>query len=119
MNPFLRNLGILALVAVVIVVLNAETALATASILLRVAFFLVIAVVLYMFWRDVARHEISTWPDRQTRVFYAAVGLMIVDAGWWIVRSPNGRDALVSIAVAAICVFVGFTTWREQHKYSA
>jgi hypothetical protein len=117
MSPFLRNLGILALVALAIVVLNAETALATASILLKVAFFLVIAVVLYMFWRDVARHEIGTWPNRQTRVFYAAVGLLIVDAGWWIVRSPNGRDALISIVVAAVCGYVGFTTWREQRSY--
>jgi uncharacterized membrane protein YfcA len=118
MNPFLRNLGILALVAVVIVVLNAETALTTASILLKVAFFIVVAVVLYMFWRDIARHEIHTWADREVRVFYAAVGLLIVDAGWWIVRSPSGRDALISIVVAAICAFVGFSTWREQKRYS-
>jgi hypothetical protein len=118
MSPFWRNLGIIALVALAIVVLNAETALATASILLRVAFFLVIAVVLYMFWRDVGRHEIGTWGDRQQRVFYAAVALLIVDAGWWIVRSPQGRNALISIVVAAICVYVGFTTWREQKRYS-
>ncbi len=118
MSPFIRNLGILALVAVAIVVLNAETALATASILLKVAFFIVIAVVLYMFWRDVARHEIETWGDRQMRVFYAAVALLIVDAGWWIVRSPSGRNALISIVVAAICAYVGFSTWREQKRYS-
>ena len=118
MSPFLRNLGIIALVALVIVVLNAETALATASILLRVAFFLVIAVVLYLFWRDVARHEIGTWGTRKERVFYAAAGLLIVDAGWWIVRSPQGRSALISIVVAAICVYVGVTTWREQRRYS-
>jgi len=118
MSPFVRNLGILALIALVIVVLNQETALATASILLRIAFFIVIAIVLYMFWRDVARHEIHIWPDRQIRVFYAAVALLIVDAGWWIVRSPSGRDALVSIAVAVICGYVGFTTWREQRRYS-
>ncbi|HEV2592619.1 MAG TPA: hypothetical protein VGU02_12080 [Gaiellaceae bacterium] len=105
--------------ALAIVVLNAETALATASILLKVAFFLVIAVVLYMFWRDVARHEISTWPDRQMRVFYAAVALAILDAGWWIVRSPSGRNALISIVVAAICGYVGFTTWRAQRRYGA
>jgi uncharacterized membrane protein YfcA len=117
MNPFWRNLGILAAVAAVIVVLNAQTALATASILLKVAFFLVVAVVLYMFWRDVARHEIATWPDRKMRVFYAAFVLLVVDAGWWIVRSPQGRNALISIAVAAICGYVGFTTWREQKRY--
>ena len=118
MSPFWRNLGILALVALVIVVLDAETALVTASILLRVAFFIVVAIVLYMFWRDVARHEIATWPDRQMRVFYAALGLLIVDAGWWIVRSPSGRNALISIVVAAICGYVGYSTWRDQKRYS-
>ena len=118
MRNFWRNLGVLAIVALAIVLLNAETALTTASILLRVAFFIVVAVVLYMFWRDVARHEISSWPDRQMRVFYAAVALAIVDAGWWIVRSPQGRNALISIVVAAICAYVGFTTWREQRRYS-
>jgi hypothetical protein len=117
-NPFLRNLGILAAVALAIVLLDAETALVTASILLRFAFFIVVAVVLYLFWRDVARHEVATWPDRKTRVFYAAVALMIVDAGWWIVRSPQGRNALISIVVAVICVYVGYSTWREQKRYS-
>jgi hypothetical protein len=116
-SPFVRNLAILALVAGLIVLLNAETALATASLLLRVAFFIVIGVVLYLFWRDVARREIATWPQRETRVFYAACALLLVDAGWWIVDSPSGRDALVSIVVAAVCVYVGFRIWREQRRY--
>lgn len=98
--------------------LNAETALSTASLLLKVAFFLVVGVVLYMFWRDVARHEIGMWAERQMRVFYAAVGLLIVDAGWWIVRAPSGRNALISMVVAAIGAYVAFTTWREQKRYS-
>jgi amino acid transporter len=118
MNPFLRNLGILALVALVIVVLNAETALSTAAILLRVVFFIVIAVVVYFFWRDIARHEINTWGTRNVRVFYAAVALLIVDIGWWIWKSPSGRDALAGIVVAAICAFVGIRIWREQKRYN-
>jgi len=118
MNPFLRNLGILALIAVIIVVLNAETALVTASLLLRVAFFIVIAVVIYFFWRDVGRHEIATWSDRNTGVFYAACALLIVDIGWWIWSSPSGRDALAAIVVGAICAYVGVRTWREQRRYS-
>jgi len=118
MSPFLRNLGIIALVAVLIVVLNAETALVTASLLLRVAFFVVIAVVIYFFWRDVGRHEISTWSDRNARVFYAACALLVVDIGWWIWSSPSGRDALAAIAVAAICAYVGVRIWREQRRYS-
>jgi ABC-type nickel/cobalt efflux system permease component RcnA len=116
MTPFVRNLGILALVAAAIVLLNQETALVTAATLLRFAFFIVIGVVAYFFWRDIGRREIETWPARSSRVFYAAVGLFVVDVGWWIVVGVVGRDVLAALVVAAICVYVCFTTWREQRS---
>ena len=68
MTPFIRNLGILAVVALAIVLLNQETALVTAAILLRFAFFIVIGVVAYFYWRDFGRREIETWPARASRV---------------------------------------------------
>ena len=114
--PFWRNLGILALIALAIVVLNLETSLATASVLLRVAFFIVIGVVAYFFWRDIGRREIETWPARSSRVFYAAVALFVVDVGWWVVIGITGRDVFAAIVVGAICAYVGVTTWREQHS---
>ncbi len=114
MNPFVRNLGIIAVFALVIVLLNQEAAIATASELIRVAFFIVIGVVAYFFWRDIGRREIETWPSRSAGVFYAAVGLLVVDIGWYMVVGVTGRDALAFFVVAAICVYVGFRTWREQ-----
>jgi hypothetical protein len=116
MSPFVRNLGILALVALAIVLLNQETALVTAATLLRFAFFIVIGVVAYFFWRDIGRREIDTWPARSSRVFYAAVGLLVVDVGWWVVIGVVGRDVLAALVVAVICVYVGVTTWREQRS---
>jgi amino acid transporter len=116
-SPFIRNLAILAVIALLIVVLNAETALATANVLLSVVFAIVIAVVIYFFWRDFGRREIETWPDRQRRVFYAACVLLIVDIGWWLWSSPSGRNALAAIVVAAICAYIGFRTWRGQRSY--
>jgi uncharacterized membrane protein len=116
MNPFLRNLAILAVVALAIVLLNQETALATASTLLRFAFFIVIGVVAYFFWRDVGRREIETWPSRSSRVFYAAFALLVVDIGWWVVVGIVGRDVLAALVVAAICLYVGVTTWRAQRS---
>jgi hypothetical protein len=113
-NPFLRNLAILAVVALLIVVLNQETALATASTLVRFAFVIVIGVVAYFFWRDFARREIETWPQRSAIAFYGAVGLFVVDIGWFMLASLSGRDALAFFVVAAICVYVGVRTWREQ-----
>ena len=116
MSPFLRNLAILAGLALAIVLLNQETALVTAATLLRFAFFIVIGVVAYFFWRDIGRREIETWPSRASRVFYAAVVLFVVDIGWWVVVGIVGRDVLAALVVAAICLYVGVTTWRAQRS---
>ena len=117
-SPFARNLGILALIALAIVVLNQEVALATVGALVRISFFLALAFVAYMLWRDFGRREIGTWPGRAQWVFYAAIGLLVVDLGWWFLSSPSGRDALVFFVVIAVCVFAGVRTWRDQHTYS-
>jgi hypothetical protein len=116
MSPFLRNLAILAGLALAIVLLNQETALVTAAALLRFAFFIVIGVVAYFYWRDFGRREIETWPARSSRVFYAAVALFVVDVGWWVVVGLTGRDVLAALIVGAVCIYVGFTTWREQRS---
>jgi hypothetical protein len=116
MTPFIRNLLILAVVALAIVVLNAETALATASTLIRFAFFIAIAVVAYFFWRDIGRREIELWPTPRQWVFYAAVGLFVVDIGWWLIDHPSGRDALAFILVAAACIYAAVRIWRDQKR---
>jgi hypothetical protein len=115
-NPFLRNLAILAVVAFAIVLLNFETALATVGVLIRLAFFIAIAVVAYFFWRDIGRREIDTWPARSSRVFYASIGLGVVDIGWWMFGQPSGRNALVFLVVAVVCIYVAVRTWRDQRS---
>jgi heme/copper-type cytochrome/quinol oxidase subunit 4 len=117
MTPFLRNLAILAAVALVIVLLNLEVALATVGTLLRIAFILAIAVVAYFFWRDFARREIGTWSTHAAVVFYCAVALLVADLGWLMLGSPQGRDALAAFVVAAVAVYVGVTTWRRQKSH--
>jgi hypothetical protein len=114
MTPFIRNLLILAAVALVIVLLNLETALLTASLLLRIAFIIAIAVVAYFYWRDFGRREISTWPQRAAWVFYSAAALLIVDIGWWMLGGLAGRNLLVALLVAAACGYAGYRTWRDQ-----
>jgi hypothetical protein len=116
-DPFIRNLAIIAVVALLIVVLNQETALATASTLVRFAFFIVLGVVAYFFWRDIGRREIETWPARAARIFYAALGLLVLDIGWYAVVGVSGRDALAFFVVLGICVYVGIRTWRDQKTY--
>jgi hypothetical protein len=117
-SPFVRNLGILAVVSLVILVLNLQTSLITAAILLRVAFFIAIAFVAYMLWRDFGRREIELWPRRAQWVFYGAVGLLVIDLGWFFLTSLSGPDALVFFGVAAACVYAAIRTWRDARRYA-
>jgi hypothetical protein len=117
-SPFVRGMLIIAAISLLIVVLNLETALSTAGLLVRVAFFLAIAFVAYLFWRDFGRREIGIWQARQQWVFYAAVALLVVDVGWWSVSSLSGLNALVFFLVAGACVYAAVRTWREQRRYS-
>jgi hypothetical protein len=116
MSPFIRNLLILAAIAVVIVVLQAETALATAGVLLRFAFIIVIGVVAYFFWRDLGRREIETWQSRQQWVFYGAVALLVADIGWLLLGHLSGRDFLAFLIVAAASIYAGVRTWLDGKR---
>ena len=51
MNPTLRGLLVIALVAAVVVVLSLDEVLATVGGLLRIAFFLAVAFFLFLLWR--------------------------------------------------------------------
>jgi hypothetical protein len=113
MSPFLRNLLILAAVAVAIVVLNLEVALFTVGMIVRFVFFIAIAVVAYFYWRDFGKREIETWDTRSQWVFYGAVALFVADVGWWMLGGArSGPNALAFFVVAAVCVYVGIRTWR-------
>jgi hypothetical protein len=116
MTPFIRNLLILAGVALVVVLLNLETAVVTAGLLLRIAFIIAIAVVVYFYWRDFGRREISTWPQRAAWVFYSAAALLVVDIAWRMLGGLAGRDLLVEILVEAACGYAGYRTWRDQRN---
>jgi len=116
MSNFVRNILILAAIALVVVVLNLQIAVLTIGLLLRIAFLIAIAVVAYFYWRDFARREIETWPQRAAWVLYGAVALLLVDVGWYSFGHPAGRDALVFVLVAVACVYAGVRTWREQKK---
>ena len=117
MSPFIRNLLILAGVALIVLVLNLEVALITIGVLLRVAFVLAIAVAVYLFWRDIGRREMSMWPTRAQGVVYGAAALLLVDLGWLFLGGLSGVDALAFILVAAACIFAGWRTWRDQRTY--
>jgi hypothetical protein len=115
-NPFVRNLLILVVVAVAVVGLKQEVALSIVGALVRVAFFIAIAVVAYFFWRDFGRREIAIWPARAQWVFYASIVLLVVDLGVWFNDPPSGRNALALIAVGAASAYAAVRTWLEQRR---
>jgi hypothetical protein len=118
MSPFVRNILIVAAVAALIVVLNQETALSTAGALVRVAFFIAIAVAVYFFWRDFGRREIGIWPAHAQVVFYGSAVVIVLDLAHYFWRSNlSGLDGLAFFLVLGLCGFAMWRVWQSQRTY--
>jgi hypothetical protein len=121
MNPMLRGFLIIAAIALVVVVLQLYQTLAIVSGLLRIAFFIAIAVFVFLWWRS-RRADIDMWSDRSRRVFYAAAILIVLDLALFFspvrVDPIAGPSALAFIAVLVICAFAMWRVWRQEHTYS-
>jgi hypothetical protein len=113
---FARGLALIAIVAVVVVVLSLEPVLATVGGLVQIAFFLAVAFFLFLLWRE-RRGDFEAWSERNRRLFYGAIGLVVLDIGMLIGLSPSGPDAFAFFAVLGACVWVLIRTWRLEHRY--
>ena len=112
-----RGLGIVALVAVVVVVLSLEAVVDTVGGLLSIAFFLAIAFFLFLVWRE-RRGDLEAWADWNRKLFYAAVLLGVVAIGLAIGYGlPGTRDALALVLTLGACVYVIVRVWRLEHRY--
>ena len=120
MNPTVRGFLLIALIAVVVVVLSLEQTLVSLYLIARIAFFIAIAFVLYMLWRDRLRHEIGTWSRRPALVFYGAFALIVADlaAFFWPGRETAGPDALAFVLVLGLCGFSMYRVWKDERTYS-
>ena len=117
MNPTVRGLGIVALIALVVVVLQLQATLDALALILRIAFFIAIAIVLYLLWRDRMRWEIDTWGRRARWVFYGSVLVIVADLGVFFWFGASGLGAVAFLLTLAICGYAMFRTWRDQRSY--
>jgi hypothetical protein len=115
--PLARGLGIIAIVAVVVVVLSLEAEVATVGGLLSIAFFLAIAFFLFLLWRE-RRGDLEAWADWNRKLFYAAIVLAVVAIGLAIGYGlPGTRDAFALVVVLIVCAYVLVRVWRAEHRY--
>ena len=117
MNPMLRGFLVIALIALVIVVLQLEATLTALFLIARIAFFIAVAVFVYLLWRE-RRSDIETWSRRGRAVFYGAALLIVADLGVYTVVGASGPDALAFLLVLVLCGFAMFRVWRDEHRYS-
>jgi uncharacterized membrane protein YkgB len=117
--PLARGLGIVALIAVVVVVLSLEPVLATVGGILRIAFFLAVAFFLFLVWRDRVRGEVELWPQRPRWVFYGGAALIVADLAvfFWPGRTTAGPDALAFLFVLVLAAFSMWRVWRDERTY--
>lgn len=115
--PLARGLGVVALIALVVVVLSLEAVVATVGGIMQIAFFLAIALFLFMVWRE-RRGDLEAWSDWSRRLFYAAVVLAVVAIGLAIgYGMPGTRDAFALVVVLGACAYVIVRVWRIEHRY--
>jgi hypothetical protein len=115
--PLARGLGIVALIAIVVVVLSLEPVLAAIGGILQIAFFLAIAFFLFLVWRE-RRGDLEAWSEWNRRLFYAAIVLAVVDIGLAIgLGFPSGVGAFAFVVVLAACVYVLVRVWRIEHRH--
>ena len=117
LNPTVRGFLIIGLIALVVVVLELYQTLLAIGMLLRIAFFLAVAFVLYLLWRDRLRGDVETWSRRSRWVFYGGIALILADLAivFWPARPPlAGVDALAFVLVLALCAFALWRVWRDE-----
>jgi small-conductance mechanosensitive channel len=115
-NPTVRGLTILALIAGLIVVFQLEQTLVALSLLARIAFFLAIAYFVFLIWRE-RREGISMWSQRAQIVFYGSAAVAVADVGVYWYGGAAGYELLAFVAILALCGIAMWRTWRDQHTY--
>jgi small-conductance mechanosensitive channel len=123
-HPTLRAFAIILAIVVVVIVFQLYATLVVVSALLQIAFFLAIALVLFMLWRE-RRDEISLWPALARVAFYGAIFVMLANLavffGSRLLGSRplqiNGLTGVAWLLVFPLCGYSIWRVWRDQHTY--
>jgi tellurite resistance protein TehA-like permease len=119
-NGTLRGFLVIVVVAAALTAAGAagDVTLALVFLILRIAFIVVIALVLFRLWRR-NREDIAMWPARARGVFYGAAALALVDvaAAFLLPWPSGGLEALVFFFVLGACGFAMWRVWKDQHTY--
>jgi small-conductance mechanosensitive channel len=116
MNPTLRGFLIIIAIVLAVILLNQQTALVSLLVLARIAFFIAIAVFVYMLWRE-RRSDISTWSVRARFAFYGGALLIVAALGMFFWSGISGRSALAFFLILGLSAFSMYRAWRDQHTY--
>ena len=121
-NPTLRGLAIVVVIAALVTASGTAGALGLELVflLLRIAFVLVVTIVLFRLWRQ-NRERIGEWQLRSRLVFYGAAALALVDVvasfAPFVAWPATGLEALVFFAVLGACAYAMWRVWRDEHTY--
>jgi hypothetical protein len=116
-RPTLRGFLIIGLIALAVVALNQYTALTAIAMLLRIAFFLAVAVIIFLMWRG-PRGEIVSWSMSERVVFYGSALLIVAAIGLYFWHGFPGYEQLGFLGVVAGGGYAMFRVWRGRHSYS-
>jgi small-conductance mechanosensitive channel len=117
MNGTVRGFLIILVITGVIVALSLYQTLTALYLIARVAFFIAIAVFVFMVWRE-RRGEIALWPTRSQTVFYGGAIVIVADLGVFFWRGIHGVDAIAFFAVLALCLFSMWRVWKDERTYA-
>ena len=122
-NPTVRGFAIIVLVAAAITASGTAGALGLGIVflVLRIAFIVVVAIVLFRLWRR-NRERIAEWQLRSRVVFYGAAALALVNVvasfAPFVAWPTTGLESLVFFAVLAACAYAMWRVWRDEHTYA-
>jgi hypothetical protein len=116
-NPFVRGLLIVAVIAGIITAARAQAVLGALFLLIRIVFLVALVWLAYTLWRN-HRVELSQWSARARIVFYGAAGLLVADMLVYFFRHVAGPDALAFFLVLGGCGYAMWRVWRDEHTYS-